>query len=298
MPKPSIEISRYSGADYEYAYVQINRLDEQVIAKYCHSLRERLRKHPHSSQQSEIWIVRAYISVKYLLAASLMLVSAEFAAKHNLKIVQPYLLYYALFNASRAFLLMVPEQEWRDGAILDDMTHKKARSVVADYIRYISPEMAKRFQDVSGRSMAAREMLSYKFPALGLTGHLGEVMPGFEEVVDVCQFLAEAAQVNSECIQTVFAGIPDGTLSPDSAILKRFFVYEHKSIHGFRDSEDWYRLWQFGRHSNKPLSLHLTARPGLVEDFIGAWGPDDDVRPEHILFDPDDADMRLLFDFN
>jgi len=42
--------------------------------------------------------MRAYVAVKYLLAASLNLVSAEFAAKHNLKIVQPFLLYYALFN--------------------------------------------------------------------------------------------------------------------------------------------------------------------------------------------------------
>lgn len=298
MPKLNAEISRYSGADYEYAYIQVNKLDEQVIASYCRSLRNRLSNIPLTSEQSEIWIVRAYVSVKYLLAASLMLVSAEFAAKQNLKIVQPYLLYYALCNASHAFLLMVPEQEWRDGAILDDVTHQKAQNVVTDYIRYLSPDMAQRFKDVSGRAMATREMLSYKFPALGLTGDLGEVMPRLEEIVDVCQFLAEAAQLNSECIQAVFEGVPDGTLSPDSAILKRFFVYEHKAIPGFADSDDWYRLWQFGRHSNKPLSLHLTARPGLVDDFVGAWCPDGDETPERTVFDPDEADMRLIFDFN
>ena len=298
MPKSNVEISRYSGADYEYAYTQINRLDETVIEQYCRSLRSRLSSMPRTSEQSEMWIVRAYVSVKYLLAASLMLVSAEYAARHNLRIVQPYLLYYAMFNCSHAFLLMVPEQEWRDGALLDDVTHQKAHNVVADYVRYLSPDAAKQFNDVSGRARATREMLSYTFPALGLTGNLGEVMPTLEEVVGVCQFLAEAAQLNSECIQAAFEKLPDGTLPRDSATLKRFFVYEHKAIPGFADSEDWYRLWQFGRHSNKPLSLHLTARPGLVEDFIGAWCPDDDETSSSTVFDPDEADIRLIFDFN
>lgn len=108
---------------------------------------------------------------------------------------------------------------------------------MTDYIRHLSPDMARRFKDVSNRAMATREMLSYKFPALGLTGDLGEVMPKLEGIVDVCQFLAEAAQLNSECIQAVFEGMLDGILSPDSATLKRFFVYEHKAIPGFADSD-------------------------------------------------------------
>src|ERR1700735_1098007 len=103
MPKSNVEISRYSGADYEYAYSQVNRLDEGIIAQYCRSLQIRLSNIPLSSERSETWIVRAYVAVKYLLAASLMLASAEFAAKRNLKIVQPYLLYYAIFNTSHAF---------------------------------------------------------------------------------------------------------------------------------------------------------------------------------------------------
>lgn len=141
MPKLNVEISRYSGAEYEYAYIQVNRLDEQIIASYCRSLRSRMSNVPLTCGRSETWIVRAYVSVKYLLTASLMLVSAVFAAKHNLKIVQPYLLYYALFNASHAFLLMVPEQEWRDGAILDNVTHSEGaecsdRLYPASFTRY------------------------------------------------------------------------------------------------------------------------------------------------------------------
>jgi hypothetical protein len=277
--------------------MQLNTLTEEAIASYCRSLRERLGKIPLTGEQSEIWIVRAYASVKYLLAASLMLASAEFAAKHNLKIVQPYLLYYALFNTSHAFLLTLPEQEWRDGAILDDVTHQKAQNVTVDYLRHLSPEMARKFKDVSGRAMATREMLSYKFPALGLTGELSNVVPDFGEVLDVCQFLAEAAQLHSECIQLTFANVSDGPLPTDSVILKRFFMYEHKSIAGFGDDDDWYRLWQFGRHSNKPLSLYLTARAGLVDDFIGSWCPDGEELPEDIQFNPDEADMRMIFDF-
>jgi hypothetical protein len=299
MPRQRVEVSRYTGADYEYDYLQINRLDEQVIEKYCNSLRQRLRTVPRTTQEAEIWVARTYIAVKYLLSASLMLSSEEFAAERNLRIVEPYLLYYALFNASRAFLLMLPEQAWKDGRILEDVTHQKAQNVVADQLRYLSPEMAQKFLEINRRAMATREMLSYRFPALGLKGHLAKVAPDDGDVLDVCQFLADAAQLHSECIQVAFSTMPRCALSNTSETLKRFFEYEHKFIEKpFHDSDDWYRLWQFTRHSDRPLSLHLTGRPGLVEDFFGAWTPDENKQSNHEQYDPDNTEMRMIFDFN
>jgi len=42
---------------------------------------------------------------------------------------------------------------------------------------------------------------------------------------------------------------------------------------------------------NRPLFLHFTVRPGLVEDFIAAWCSDDDEIPEGFQFSRDDADI-------
>ena len=213
--------------------------------------------------------------MKYLLAASLMVSSAEFASDRNLRIVEPYLLYYAIFNCSRTLLLMLPEQQWKEGEILESVTHSKAQNVIGDYLRLLSPAVAERYRDINQRALTTREMLSYRFPAQGLRGFLGSLVPSPHDVIDVCQFLAEAAQLHSECAQTVFKDVPSDPGFDKRAALRKFFEHEHKLLDApLHDDEDWYRLWQFTRHSSVPWSLHLTARPGLVEDFFGAWVPE------------------------
>jgi hypothetical protein len=298
MPKSKVEVSKHTGAEYEYDYQQIDEISEDTIVKYCASLRQRFAIQREAPEAAEQWIARTYISVKYLLAASLMLSSAEFASARSLRIVEPYLLYYALFNSSRALLLMIPEQLWNDGGILDDPTHSKVQNVVYDYMRYLSGDVADRYREISGRALATREMFSYKFPAQGLRGSFASIVPELGDVTALCQFVAEMAELHSECLQSSFRTLPDVELPNASEALRRFLQYEHKSLNiAVVDDEDWYRLWQFARHSNKPLSLHLTARPGLVEDFFGAWGPDEESGGKVDQYDADSTDWRIIFHF-
>jgi hypothetical protein len=227
-----------------------------------------------------------------------MLSSAEFATARNLRIVEPYLLYYALFNSSRALFLMIPEQSWNDGGILDDPTHLKVQNVVCDYLRHLSPDVADRYQEISRRALATREMFSYKFPAEGLRGPFASIIPELDDVTEICQFVAEAAELHSECLQSAFRNLPEVELPNASEPLARFMEYEHKSLDTLIiDNEDWYRLWQFTRHSDKPISLHLTARPGLVEDFFGAWRSDGKSVGNIDQYDADRTDWRIIFDF-
>lgn len=299
MQKSGIEICKYTGADYEYDYQQLGELKEDIIAKYCSSLRQRFTAQREAPEAAEQWIARTYISVKYLLAASLMLSSTEFASARNLRIVEPYLLYYALFNSSRALFLMIPEQVWNAGGILDDPTHLKVQNVVYDYMRYLSTEVADQYKDISGRALATRETFSYKFPAQGLHGAFASIVPALDDVTRLCQFAAEMAELHSECLQTSFRNLPDVELPNASQALRRFLEYEHRSLdQSVIDYDDWYRLWQFARHSNKPLSLHLTARPGLVEDFFGAWIPNEDTGEKIDQYSADNTDWRIIFDFS
>jgi hypothetical protein len=103
MSNSKVEMSKHTGADYEYDYQQLGEISEDTIAAYCASLRQRFDTQREAPEAAEQWIARTYIAVKYLLSASVMLSSAEFASARNLRIVEPYLLYYALFNSSRAF---------------------------------------------------------------------------------------------------------------------------------------------------------------------------------------------------
>jgi hypothetical protein len=71
-----------------------------------------------------------------------------------------------------------------------------------------------------------------------------------------------------------------------------------------RDSDDYSRFRQYLRSTDRPLSLHLTARPGLVEDFFGQWCPKDEETTQDqqasdkiAEYDPDDHYWRIIFDF-
>jgi hypothetical protein len=296
MSTPIVEIAPLTGAEYEYDYQQLNRLKQDDIASYCGALRQRLAPVSRSDGATEEWIARTYLSIKFILASTLMLSSAEFASKTNLRIVAPYLVYYALFNISRSFVLMVPEHAWDDGALASETTHTKVLNVTHDYFRRLSPDIASRYQTISQRALKTRELFSYSFPALGFSSSPESAPPDLEDVIEVCQAVAELAQLHSECVQSAFRRVPPVTLDKRSKTLRKLYEYEHRSGgSSFADSEDWYRLWQIERHVDRPLSLHAMARQGLVEDFFGAWNADD-ANHAH-SFNSDKIDWQLIFDF-
>ncbi|MGC2742851.1 MAG: hypothetical protein WA672_06665 [Candidatus Angelobacter sp.] len=295
MPRRHWQVNKHTGSLYEYPYRSLTQLNEDSVAKYCSSLRRRFGANRKTPEAAEQWIARTYISLKYLLAASVMLTSAEFAATRNLRIVEPYLLYYSLFNSSRALCLMIPELQWKGGAVIESLSHTKVQNLTVDCLGHLSAEVADQYKDVYERALVSREMLSYRFPAQGLTGRLAKILPPIDDVVDSCQIVAEVAQLHSECLQSAFKNLPSVGFPETSEPLRKFFQYEHKSLGTpLIDQEDWYRKWQFIRHSSRPVSLHLVAREGLIEDFFGAWSYDGE-KPDQ--YDADKADWGIIFDF-
>lgn len=296
MPTPKVEIAPLTGAEYEYDYIQLNRLNRDSLVTYCGSLRQRLGPITRLPGATEEWVARGYLSVKFILASTLMLSSAEFAARKNLRMAEPYLAYYALFNVSRAFVLMNPDHSWEDGDLAYETTHTKLLNVTHDYFRRLSPEHAEQYLAVSQRAMRSRELFSYAFPASGLSSSSQSTPPEINDLIDVCQAVAELAQLNSECIQSAFRKVEPVQLDKDSPTMRKLYEYEHRDGRSsFKDADDAYRLWQIERHTQRPLALHTMARPGLVEDFFGAWLGDDEKSDD--CYDPDSTDWRIIFDF-
>ena len=263
----------YTGSSTEFQYDKLAGLDEKIVESCCAALRQRFQEQRSRQNAIEEWFFRTYVAVKLILSSTVMISSAKYAATKGLRIVEPYLLYYAVFNTSRSLVLLVPEQLWQNGKLLEESTHTKIRNVTFDQLSRFSKDVAKKYRDVTERALVAREMFSYRFPAEGLKSEIDKLLPDYDDIVFVCRYVAEVAQLYSETLEAVFSklGRPSGEFSEDA--LRRVFEYEHKLLTNFlfEDSDDYYRLGPALTKYGRPLSLLLTATEGLVEDYFAAW---------------------------
>lgn len=70
------------------------------------------------------------------------------------------------------------------------------------------------------------------------------------------------------------------------------YIYGGKEL-SIVDSEDLYRLGYIERKIKKPYNLHMMMSEGLVEDFFGAWYPENDTNL-NLLYNPD-ANWQIIF---
>jgi hypothetical protein len=288
-----------AGGSSHFPYKALADLDAARIEAHCNSVRQQFHEQTQLPNAHEEWIFRTFTAVKLILSATVMLSSAKYAAAKGLRIVEPYLLYYALFNTSRALVMIVPGQNLNDGKLLE-ATHSKIRNVTSDELRHLSKEFAAEYQDLVERALVSRELFSYKFPATGLSGQISESFPSFSQVIKVCRYIAEVAQLNSECLERAFSqlGRPNGDFSEE--LLRRIFEHEHKLLPiPLHDDEDYYRLGRTLIKLGRPVSLQMTATEGLVEDFFGAWDFSEYQGEGQIeMYRPEMVDWDLIFEFS
>jgi hypothetical protein len=247
------------------------------------------------AEANEQWLVRTYSSLKYLFAATAMLSAAKYTRLKGVRIVQPYLQYYALFNTSRALILLIPEREWKSGAILDEITHSNAPNIVEGLLRQASPSFARDFRVCYDRALALREYFSYKFPAEGLGGELESQQCTFEDTSRVCSVVAEVAQMFSECLSNAFDSQSWPTRLTEEP-LRRFFEYSVRSISLVHDDEDYYRLGRIVAKKQKPCSLFGMATEGMVEDYFGSWDDPNVTEPD--AYSLGIQDWTMIFPFS
>lgn len=273
-----------------------HRMQELVDETTAIGNRERLyelflvRARAWDSTLNTEWLIREYHALKAIMASSVMLASERFADQSALRAAQPYLIYYGLFHAARAFVLTLPTQEWRDGALLT-LSHKRVANIVVDEVRFYGSSVSDAVRSTLEAARTHRELFSYSFPAEG-PGSVDQPEPiSGDDAVSMATFLCELAQLNSEAL--------DAALEKHSAAGKGYLldelrrVAEHTAVDGTKigDREDWYRIDQLKRHFDRPSNLWMLVREGMVDDFFPPWGGEEDVH-----FDVDEA-VRLLFPF-
>jgi hypothetical protein len=230
------------------------------------------------------WICRAYMSAKLIMTATLQINAAAYAEDKNVRVVIPYLRYYAVLSLLRAICYTVPEVKWEGGTVLH-ISHAGAIRAALEHLRMFNRDLAATME-VSVRSLKAeRELLSYRAPS---AAQLSEK----RNYLSLCTFLAEVAQFNSELFEQSISEHGDasiGGLLPDYLRLMSSVDIEG---HLFIDDEDAKRLDYIGRKHTRPTNLLHMMTEGHVEDFFGYWTSDD---PTKGMFDPDE-NWQVIFD--
>lgn len=202
----------------------------------------------------------------------------------------PYLNYYSMLNACRAFLFTLPDAEWK-GLTSVTMTHQNIVNTTANALRRIDPQAESRWGDRLRQARSQRTLFSYRFPGRG-PKLVGEDLVSVDDAIELARFLSELAQFNTECLEASFRkhGKSKHRLL-ENADFRLTMVYEVDGVQLF-DNDDRYRMSRFMGRLTQPCPLSLLATDGLLDDFFGGWYAED----EDAKFSPDD-NIDILFDF-
>lgn len=271
----SEDITSLTESSLAYNYRELpERCSNSEIAGYIQRTRDLFDPiaRGFDDDRNTAWFIRSYLSLKFVLGATVLANSAEYAESQNLQVTLPYLCYYTILNCCRSFLLTLPCLDWR-GEKTIEMTHNNILTITSDKLK----RLGQRHEDaVKPRLWAAknqRDLFSYRFPASGLA-IFGDSLVSVGEATGIARLLVELAQINLACLEArVVRHKPKssfGLLELDD--MWHTMKYDTK-IEALIDDEDYSRVAYFVRKYKRPTALAALATDGLVEDFFGAWEP-------------------------
>lgn len=282
-------IHMYTKIESGFEYVELTKYFSEIeIEKYSHKMRNLYIK--EAKKWNDIiytqWVLRTYLSVKMILACRVMLSSLEFAIEKNLRIVEPYLIYYSLLNINRALIYTLPNINWNTGNAMI-LSHEKIIKISSDAILQMNMGVGNKINETLNKAKVYRELFSYKFPTAGIRS---DIAVDLEEAVITCALIHEIAQFNSEILEYTINRHVTKKGNLIDYILEKGFFYDLKQ-YSYIDHEDHYRINRLYGKGGGPFNLFLTTTEGLEEDFYGAWCPEDDDKD---LFNPDSNIIRPI----
>ena len=205
----------FAGRNWYYSYRELFSIGtEKKFNKASNGIASRytlLTKSWNEDLNSQ-WTSRTYLSTKMILNATVLLKQREFAQESNLRVVVPYLEYYAVLSLLRGVVFMFPDKDWEDGKLIE-ISHAKAISLTCDWIAKFDQEKAKEVKSFCNQLKAQRELISYKAPASG------DANLGFDyDIEHFATLLAEVAQFNSELLES---SVKKNTSKDDHVLLNK-----------------------------------------------------------------------------
>lgn len=282
------ELWKCTGVDV-YSYDVLCDVEESSVRSYCGSVKTKavqIAKAWTPNLATE-WAMRNYLAVKMILASQLLLNVASYSRRKNIVFTQPYLLYYSLFNACRAFLFSDIKLDWRDGD-LRRASHEVIRKTSVNALRSLSQKHADEADALILKAKKQRELFSCGFPATGPASVPGGLLQ-ISDTGRVGGLFCELAEVNSECMEAAWKKHSGVEFKVDWLQMCDLCVYDAGTP--MSDDDDHSRLSYLMKYSG-PACLASVATPGMIDDFFGAWCPDDNAEPD--CFDPDSGEFPLF----
>ena len=329
------DFSKFTGIGWGISFNHISKnWDDQMCQDYCQNIKRKYSKltKAWSDDLYSEWLTRNYLAVKMILSASVMLTSFEYCREKNVRIVQPYLLYYATLSCCRAVIFTMPdhqlipaknlpaiatESRWSFSRLRQIMRKLRLKLRPAKPTGAEEPKYTDLYEMTHSKIInIVGEYMERLFPADGINykAYLenlrsdremfsykfpaqgigrSDMEEQFDTVVDLCSLLAEVAQLNSECLEASFRKHAKGEFEINQDIVEKCFLYESAS-EVILDREDHYRTGYMIRKMKTPCNLQMMATEGLVEDFFGSWCAGEE---EAGVYNPD-ANWRIIFPFN
>lgn len=235
-----------------------------------------------SDELNSEWISRCYLAIKMIMSATIQYNSSVFSEEKNIRVVVPYLNYYASLSMCRAVVLLSPDCKWGGGKLFA-ISHHDALVKACENLKSLDSGFAHSARSYLLELKEDREYISYKAPTSGDRNLVSDA----SNIIDLLRAFAEIAQFYSEILQEVL----DENLDCEYKFLDDN-VYDLADVLGRFDREDWYRADYMRRKSKRPYSLNILAKEGHVDDFFGSWCEGDGHQEGN--FDPD-LDIRVIF---
>ncbi len=271
-------ITSLTGSDITYNYRELPECcSDDEIAAYIQRTRELFGPiaRAFDNGRNTEWFIRSYLALKFVLGATVLANSAEFAEGRNLQVTLPYLGYYTILNCCRSFLLTLPCLDWR-GEKTIEMTHNNILNTTSDKLKRLGRSQEQRLEPRLRAAKEQRDLFSYRFPATGLA-IFGDDLVSVSEAITIARLLTELAQINLACLESrVTKHHPKRQfelLELDDMWHTMQYVAKTEEL---IDDEDYGRVGYFVRKYKGPACLVSFATDGLVEEFFGAWGAKDD----------------------
>jgi hypothetical protein len=287
------EVVSLTGLKTLCRYQELTKIEEGSLRNYATKTRALFGPVAKSfdDDKNAEWLIRSYLTLKYVLASTVMGTSANHAEAENLKVTLPYLNYYTMLNCARAFLFTLPCVEWKDEKSVA-MTHQNIINTTGEKLRRIDDSVASKTKLRLLHGQQQRELFSYRFPASGLSV-FGDGLLLTEDAIETARLLAELAQFNLSCLEAAIRKHTKASFEVGGQDnlwdLMRYDTKTRELI----DDDDYHRVAYFIRKYKYPSELISLATHGLLEDFFGAWTSKDESSEG---YDPDE-EWNLLLDF-
>ena len=282
----SSQINNLAGKNWCYQYKILEALPDDHIKKYINRTREKFSTVAKSfdNDKNTEWLIRSYLALKYILAATVFGTSAQQAKEHNLKITLPYLSYYMMLNCCRSFTFSLPNFDWKaEKSIV--MSQKKIINFASGKLLNLDTKIGKDIKSQLEEAKSQRELFSYRFPANGFTTSEFET-GSLAKAIYSSQLFADLTQLNLECLEASIDKYCEPPFGFNNDEVINLTSSYSKNGERLFDPEDIYRVNYFMRKTDRPHSIFYLAKDGLLEDFFGAWSSEDEI-VENEGYDPD-----------